>query len=156
MGAQWPRRSTSRDLGRRSLPVVTVLADYQQAGRLEAICGSRRTGSWTCGTGPMEIDVALYGTDPADFGVGGRDHRRAGPCELQGKTTVEVEVGAMGPRCRSVPQTTHRPMVGRGVEHDVGDAAVAVVGFAATRTSRTSLAASELVPCQVPMTRRTR
>jgi len=45
----------------------------------------------------VEIDVALYGTDPADFTAWVAEITAGQAlCELQGKTTVEVEVGADG------------------------------------------------------------
>lgn len=85
-------------LERRSLPVVTVLADYQQAGRLESDLreSPHRVVDVRYGA-DVEIDVALYGTDPADFTAWVAEITAGQAlCELQGKTTVEVEVGADG------------------------------------------------------------
>ncbi|GAA3969418.1 YigZ family protein [Thermobifida alba] len=85
-------------LERRSLPVMTVLADYQQAGRLESDLreSPHRVLDVRYGA-DVEVDVALDGTDPAEFAAWVAEITAGQAlCEPQGVTTVEVEVGADG------------------------------------------------------------
>ncbi|TDQ54943.1 YigZ family protein [Actinorugispora endophytica] len=81
-------------LERRSLPVVTVLADYQWAGRLESdLRDSRHRVLDVRYEADVQVDVALDGLAPAEFGAwvaeltGGR-----AVCEEQDDMTVEVEI----------------------------------------------------------------
>lgn len=81
-------------LERRALPVVTVLADYQQAGRLESdLRDSRHRVLAVRYETDVQVDVALDGMAPPEFEAWVAEVTAGqAVCEERGVMTVETEV----------------------------------------------------------------